>query len=224
MLEFIASIFKGIAYVGVTLLWNLGLIAAPALPEEKPATAAIVQQIPAVSEVDAVKAEVEALKQELAEIKKQKSAAIASQPKPTPNPVSVPVPAPAPTPASVPVSAPPPAPTPAPIPTPAPVPTAPVLQPGTFMTPSGAIVDAAGNLISGPSGSIAASSTPSQPAPTPAWPPATGSTVSIARYIAVAVGFNSNLPCNQLGFFNAELRLCELYKNSRDSYTWVITD
>ena len=209
MIEFIASIFSGVAYAVVVLLWNLGLIAAPALPEERPATAAVVQQVPVekvVTEVDLVKEEIENLKKELAEIKKQKSAAAAPKPKPVPIPAPIPVPAPV------------------PVPTPA------APRPGTFVTPSGAVVDAQGNLISLPPTSVAPSPSSSQPAsaptpaPTPAWPPTTGSTVTIGRNVVIAVDFNSNMACNQLGFGGAELRLCELYKNSKDSYVWVFTD
>ena len=233
MIDFIASIFKGIAYAGGILLWNLGLAGAPMMPVEKPQTAALVQQIPPAqiaAEVVAVKGEIESLKAELAELKAQKSAAVAPKPKPAPTPAPKPKPAPVPVVAPVPVPVPVPVVVPAPVPAPAPTPTAPALPPGQFLTPSGAIVDSQGRLISAPP-SVAVpptNSSPSTPtpapAPTPTWPPVVGTTVTIARYIAVAIGFNPAMNCNQLGFYNQELKLCELYKNSNSSYTWVLID
>lgn len=209
MFHFIGSIFSGIAYVGAVLLSNFGLIAIPVLPKEKPATAAIVQQVPAAgapSEVDVIKQEVESLKKELAEIKKPK-----------------PAPAPAPKPAPVSVQAP--VPVPAPIPVPVPVPTSQV-SPSTFVTPSGSVVDAQGNLISAPPNNAtpSPSTSSSTPSSAPASTPTPGSTVSIARYIAVAVEFNPSSSCKELSFGGQELKLCELYKDSKNSYTWVLTD
>ncbi|MEK7641141.1 MAG: hypothetical protein AAB389_04060 [Patescibacteria group bacterium] len=224
MFGWIGSILSGIVYVGGVLLWNLGLIAAPALPEHRVETAALIQQIPA--EVAAVKDELAALKQELAELKQAKVVVPAPAPKPAPAPTPKPKPKPAPAPIPVLV----PVPVSVPVPAPAPVPAAPALAPGTFMTPSGAIVDANGNLISAPPGTAPAPSpTPStSPAPTPApsssWPPATGSTVIIGRHIAIAVSFNPGSACNQLGFGGQELKLCELYKNSESSYIWAFSD
>lgn len=54
--------------------------------------------------------------------------------------------------------------------------------------------------------------------------PASGSVVSIPRSVVIPIGFNDNLPCQDLGFSGENLNLCKLYKEHKNEYTWNITD
>lgn len=233
MFNFLGSIFGKIASAVVSVFVAVGLISAPASVTPQPVEPVIVEtatSTPVSEEEEAidVKAELDALKKQLADEQKKRKdlekKVVAPAPVPKPAPIVI-------TPPVVPVVA---------IPTPTipvtPAPVAPVLLPGQFLTPSGAIVDSVGNVVKAaptpvvstqPVATTTAVTPP--PPPTPVWPPVDGSTVDIKQSMISAMNFNPHLTCDQLIFTAiqpSQKNLCNLYKDypGTSKYIWNIID
>lgn len=244
MLSFLGSIVGKIASAVASVFVAVGLLSAPASvnpqPMEQPvivetstttATAEIQEETSKEVEID-VKAELDALKKQLADEQKKrkdlekKITAPSIKPTPTPQTISVVIP-PVVTPAPIPVVA---------APTQTTAPSSPTLLPGQFMLPSGAIVDSTGKIVKeAPISStpvnqpVVATTTTTTPPPPPApvWPPAEGSTVNIQRSVLSIINFNPQLTCDQLLSLPLNKKdLCELYKNNtaNGKYTWNIIE
>lgn len=244
MFSFLGSIFGKIASVVTSVFVAIGLVSAPAsiVPQPTPpepqvqveqSQAQVEEQKPAEPEVD-VKAELDALKKQLADEQKKRKDLEKKVLAPAPKPAQTLAPAPV-------VATPPSAPAPVVVaPTPTPTPTAPAIQllPGQFMTPSGAIVDSTGKVVkaapipanippttSPSSTSGQATTTPTPPPPAPVWPPTEGSTVDIQRSVFSVINFNNHLTCDQLLSLSASKKdLCKLYKEKQSQYTWNIIE
>jgi len=62
------------------------------------------------------------------------------------------------------------------------------------------------------------------PNKTPPLPPPAGLTIQIKRPIMVAVDFNPDKGCGQLGFFGKDLEVCELYRVRPNQYDWAVIE
>lgn len=236
MFSFLSSIVGKIASAVVSVFVAVGLISAPASVAPQPLEQPIIVETVATSspvvekEID-IKAELDALKKQLADEQSKRKdlekKIVAPTPKPTPSPTpTLPTPATSgvgtPTSPSASVGAtPPPA---------VPTPTVQLL-PGQFLLPSGAIVDSTGKVIKeAPLPTVAPTPTPiptptPSPTPTPTWPPADGSTVDIQQSLISNINFNSHLTCDQLWSVPPSKKdLCKLYKDnsSTSKYIWNI--
>jgi len=215
MFNFLGSIVGKIASAVVSVFVAIGIVSSPASvtpqPSEEPiiietATSAAEIQQEAEKEID-VKAELDALKKQLADEKKktkdlEKKVVV-------PQTASIVMPAP--------------------VVTPTPAPSTPALQPGEFLMPNGAIVNAQGVIIKAAPAStsdIQATTTPATPPPpppAPVWPPAEGSTVDMQQSMLSNMNFNNHLTCDQLlSVPPSKKDLCKLYKEKQSQYTWNI--
>lgn len=245
MFSFLGSIFGKIASAVVSVFVSVGLISAPAsvAPQtiqliEEPVIIETTTSTTEVAEEIDIKAELEKLKNQLAEEQSKRKDLEKKVAKPQTASVVAPVITPPPVPTPAPVVA---VPVPTPAPTPTPAPSTPITQllPGQFMLPSGAIVDSTGKVVkpapisattpstsSGSSGQATTTPTPPPP-PAPTWPPADGSTVDIQRSVLSVINFNSQLTCDQLlALPPSKKDLCKLYKNNEGNgkYTWRIVE
>lgn len=241
MLNFLGSLFGKIASVVTSVFVAIGLVSAPASvspqptqPVEEVIAETAAPEIITEETID-VKAEIDKLKEQLAEEQKKRKDLEKKVTAPTPTPKPTPAPAPV-------VVIPPPAPVIATPPPPPPAtPVAPVIQllPGQFLTPSGAIVDSTGKIVkpapvtttaTTPSTSsvqaTTTTTTPPPPPPAPTWPPSDGSTVDIKRSILSVINFNTHLSCDQLSLPPSSKDICKLYKEneSNGKYIWHIIE
>lgn len=242
MLNFLGSLFGKIASAVTSVFVAIGLVSAPASvspqPVQPPIEEVVVETVTPETAAETekvidVKAEIDKLKEQLAEEQKRR--------KDLEKKITVPAPIPKPAPAPV-VVVPTPAPIPAAPPPPPPAPVTPAVQllPGQFLTPSGAIVDSTGKVVkpapvtttattpSTSSGQATTTTpTPPPPPPAPTWPPPEGSTVDIKRSIFSVINFNTHLSCDQLLSLPPSSKdLCKLYKEneSNGKYTWHIIE
>ena len=229
MFSFFGSIIGKIASAVVSVFVAIGIVSSPASvapqPSEEPIMVETASSTPTVETQEKIdiKAELNALKKQIADEQKKR--------KDLENKIVVPAPAPKPAPIVV-------TPPPAPIvvtPVPTPTPTTPGVQllPGQFLLPSGAIANAQGIIIQAapapvvPNQPIATTTpvvvTPPPPAPM-VWPPTEGTTVDIKQSMLSAMSFNNHLTCDQLALVQSippsKKDLCILYKEKRDKYTW----
>lgn len=223
MFSFLGSIVGKIASIIVSVFVTIGIVSSPASvapqSEEPIVTETATSTVEIQEEID-VKAELDALKKQLADEQKKRKDLEKKVAKP--QTASVVTPAPAPTPAPVVVT-----------PPPASTPSTPILQPGEFLLPNGAIANAQGVIIKAAPAPVVSSPapvatiTPATPPPPPplVWPPAEGSTVDIQQRIISDINFNSHLSCDQLWAIPPSKKdLCKLYKNNETNgkYIWNI--
>lgn len=247
MFSFIGTIFGKIASVVTSVFVAVGLVSAPASiapPQLQPIENIIETAIPETSAIVApsveekkeveidVKAELDALKKQLAEEQKKRKdlekKVVAPAPKPAPAPTPTPQVASVVPPVII-------------TPPPAPTPVTPKVQllPGHFMLPSGAVIDSTGKIVtpapteqpipstSSQTTTVQATTTTPAPAPIPTWPPAEGATVDIQRSILSIINFNPQLTCDQLlALPPSKKNLCKLYKDNEGNskYTWHIIE
>lgn len=229
MFSFLGSIFGKIASAVASVFVAVGLISAPASVTPQSTEPVVIETATSTvaseeaEETIDIKAELDALKKQLADEQKKRKDLEKKIVVPAPRPEGG---AAKPT---VPVVA-----TPAPIVPVTPAPVTPVLLPGQFLLPSGAIVDSVGNVVKAapisattPSTSSGqATTTPTTP-PAPVWPPADGSTVDIQQSMISNINFNSHLTCDQLWSIPpSKKNLCKLYKDypGTSKYIWNIID
>jgi len=51
-----------------------------------------------------------------------------------------------------------------------------------------------------------------------------GSSINLKKSIQYSVDYNPNLSCNELGLYAIDLEICNLYKNHKSEYTWVVIE
>ena len=229
MFNFLGSIVGKIASAMASVLVAVGLISAPTPEISQPVNELTVEIatstpiIEAEEKVD-VKAELDALKKQLADEQKKRKDLEKKIVAPAPVPKSA---ATVVTPPAIPVVV-------TPLPTPAPTTPTVSLLPGQFLMPNGAIVNSLGIIIKAAPvietvvTQVVTTTPPPPPPPPPApiWPPTEGSTVDIKQSMLSAMNFNNHLTCDQLALVQSispsKKDLCILYKEKQDKYTWNI--
>lgn len=93
------------------------------------------------------------------------------------------------------------------------------------LLPGGAVLDAQGNVVLSASAANPSAATATTTSSQSLDNLSPGATVQISRTIALAVGYNPNLTCQQLGFTTGNnLTLCNLYRDHEDEYKWVFVE